>query len=208
MDTCKHHKYQDRREAILEEATKFFLEKGYAETSMSAIAAKVGGSKGTLWSHFPSKEALFAAVVERLTDNFHKIYVNLLNPQSDIEVTLNQYGQLLLKNIVKPDKVAVHKLAVSECWRFPEVGRIFYESGPKIAIHNLGLYLKSAMDKGQICQDDPEKTAGFFLHSLCAASIPSRLYNIPQPELLNNLEKDVSKIVSLFLKAYAPKKEK
>ena len=31
---------------------------------MSGIAAALGGSKGTLWNYFPSKEALFAAVVE------------------------------------------------------------------------------------------------------------------------------------------------
>jgi hypothetical protein len=42
-----------RREAILEVAERSFLEQGYAATTMSAIAAELGGSKGTLWSYLP-----------------------------------------------------------------------------------------------------------------------------------------------------------
>ena len=38
----------ERREAILKVARAAFLSDGYAATSMSAIAAKVGGSKATL----------------------------------------------------------------------------------------------------------------------------------------------------------------
>ena len=38
-----------------------FLAEGYAETSMSSVAAKVGGSKATLYNYFKSKEELFAA---------------------------------------------------------------------------------------------------------------------------------------------------
>ncbi|MFT8735962.1 MAG: TetR/AcrR family transcriptional regulator [Zymomonas mobilis] len=204
MNISKQQKCVDRREAILEEAKRFFLEKGYAETSMSAIAAKVGGSKGTLWSHFPSKEALFSAVIERLTGDFHKVYTDLLNPQAEIEVTLNQYGRHLCRNIIKPEKKTLLRLAVVESWRFPEVGKIFYDAGPKVAMQKLAIYFESAMEKNQLRKDDPQKAASFLLHALCAKSMPSRLYNIPQPDIEETLEEDVSRIVSLFLKAYAP----
>src|SRR5579863_10433780 len=50
-----------KRRAILEVAREVFLAQGYAATSMSEIAAKVGGSKGTLYNYFRSKEELFAA---------------------------------------------------------------------------------------------------------------------------------------------------
>ena len=53
-----------RRAQIISAAREHFFEHGYADTNMSAIAAKLGGSKGTLWSYFPSKEALFTAIVE------------------------------------------------------------------------------------------------------------------------------------------------
>ena len=40
------------------------MEHGYQGTSMSRIAAAVGGSKGTLYSYFQNKEELFAAYME------------------------------------------------------------------------------------------------------------------------------------------------
>ena len=54
---------EERREAILAIAKRVFLDQGYSGASMSAISAELGGSKGTLWSYFPSKEELFAARV-------------------------------------------------------------------------------------------------------------------------------------------------
>src|ERR1700748_881544 len=59
-----------RREAILDVATEVFLEVGYSCASMSAIAARVGGSKGTLYNYFKSKEELFEAFVRRSCDRF------------------------------------------------------------------------------------------------------------------------------------------
>ena len=52
-----------RRAEILTLATALFLEKGYAGTSMSALARACGIQKASLYHHFPSKEALFVACV-------------------------------------------------------------------------------------------------------------------------------------------------
>src|SRR4051812_22630064 len=54
-----------RREAILDVAQEVFLEEGFAAASMSTIAARLGGSKGTLYNYFKSKDDLFNAYVER-----------------------------------------------------------------------------------------------------------------------------------------------
>ena len=61
-----HNKRDQAREAIiLDVARDCFLAEGYAATSMSTIAARLGGSKGTLYNYFKNKEDLFAAVVQR-----------------------------------------------------------------------------------------------------------------------------------------------
>ena len=52
-----------RREAILNVAREVFFEQGYSAASMSTIAARLGGSKGTLYNYFKSKEELFEAQV-------------------------------------------------------------------------------------------------------------------------------------------------
>jgi AcrR family transcriptional regulator len=50
-----------KRDTIIEVARQVFFEEGYAAASMSTIAARLGGSKGTLYNYFKSKEELFEA---------------------------------------------------------------------------------------------------------------------------------------------------
>ncbi len=61
----KEHLRQARAELILDEAEKLFVEKGYRDTSIDEIAAHAGVAKGTLYQHFPGKEALIMALLER-----------------------------------------------------------------------------------------------------------------------------------------------
>ena len=73
-----------RRGAILDAAEKVFLEEGFAAASMSAIAARVGGSKGTLYNYFKSKEALFEAYVQRHCAWQQEAMFALLTPESSM----------------------------------------------------------------------------------------------------------------------------
>ena len=61
---------QALREHILDTAKLAFLEGGFERTSMDAIAARAETSKRSLYAHFPTKDALFLAVVERVRDLF------------------------------------------------------------------------------------------------------------------------------------------
>ena len=56
---------QARAELILDEAEKMLVEKGYHDTAIDEIAARAGVAKGTLYQHFPSKEALIQSLFER-----------------------------------------------------------------------------------------------------------------------------------------------
>src|SRR5262245_55550788 len=53
----------EKRAQIIAIARQHFFEHGYDNTTMSAIAAQLGGSKRTLWSYFSDKEELFTAMV-------------------------------------------------------------------------------------------------------------------------------------------------
>lgn len=55
---------EDRRRDMVAAALDAFFDKGFAAARMDDIAAAAGVSKGTLYLYFPSKEALFAALVE------------------------------------------------------------------------------------------------------------------------------------------------
>lgn len=63
--SLKEKQRQERERLIFQAAEDMFLERGYHETSIDEIAARVGIAKGTVYLHFPSKEDLIFALVER-----------------------------------------------------------------------------------------------------------------------------------------------
>lgn len=63
--SLKERQRQEREDLILRVAEEVLLEKGYYETSMDEIAARVGIAKGTLYLHFARKEDLVKALLER-----------------------------------------------------------------------------------------------------------------------------------------------
>src|SRR5690348_17748019 len=57
-----------KRSAIIDAAIEEFRAAGFEATSMDRIAARASVSKRTVYNHFPSKEALFAAILHQLWD--------------------------------------------------------------------------------------------------------------------------------------------
>ena len=57
-----------RRAAILQAAAAAFAERGFADTSMDDVAAAAGITRLIVYRHFPSKEALYVAVLEGVRD--------------------------------------------------------------------------------------------------------------------------------------------
>src|ERR1700756_1305734 len=80
-----------RREAILKIAQQVFLEEGYAAASMSTIAARVGGSKGTLYNYFRSKAELFVAVIQNLCEIQQNHMFDI--PDPDIRKFMTELGR-------------------------------------------------------------------------------------------------------------------
>lgn len=58
------------RERILREARTLFAERGFTTTSIRTIEERAGlvPGRGSLYRHFPSKEALLEAIVERIVE--------------------------------------------------------------------------------------------------------------------------------------------
>jgi AcrR family transcriptional regulator len=195
---------QSRHDAILEVAGPWFLEHGYDGTTMSAIAAALGGSKGTLWNHFPSKELLFSAVLERTTTEFRTQLSLTLNPSDDFEQALHKFCHTLLTKVTAPEAIALHRLIVGEVNRFPEIGSMFYERGPRLTQKMLADFLSGAMDRGLLRKDDP-LGAAYSLTGIC-------LYGCHQQMLLGVIDtappetitRDARRAVDVFLRAYAP----
>ena len=62
------HQLDEPRVGIVAEATRLFAERGYDGASMGDLAERVGLRKASLFHHFPSKDALYATVLEQLME--------------------------------------------------------------------------------------------------------------------------------------------
>lgn len=119
-----------KRAAIVEVATSSFFEQGYATTSMSAIAEELGCSKATLWSHFPSKEALFEAVIDAQVEVFSRDIDETLTSQTFTLASLRRASQRFLDSLLRQRSIELFRLVLSEGERFPEINEVFYQRGP------------------------------------------------------------------------------
>ncbi|GIU85153.1 MAG: hypothetical protein KatS3mg008_1928 [Acidimicrobiales bacterium] len=65
----------ERREQILRAAARAFGREGYAATSMEDVAAEAGVTKLIVYRHFDSKEALYRAVLERISGRLREEFL-------------------------------------------------------------------------------------------------------------------------------------
>lgn len=98
--SLKERQRQERRELILRAAEAEFMEKGYRDTLMDEIAARVGIAKGTVYLYFPSKQDLVLALIERefelFLETFEHISVSPLTARAKLEYIFLQACQEIL----------------------------------------------------------------------------------------------------------------
>lgn len=194
----------DRRESILDVSRDCFLAEGYAATSMSTIAAKLGGSKGTLYNYFKNKEDLFAAVIRRQCAEMQEALFDVGAVGDEPHARLTHFARNFLALLMSPDAMAIHRLVIGEGERFPELGRAFYESGPLVVMQRIGAYLQELMDRGQLRRADPIVAATQFKDLSVSGVYWFRLWGVIGELSPEQEETQVSRAVDTFLRAYAP----
>ncbi|HWU14545.1 MAG TPA: TetR/AcrR family transcriptional regulator [Caulobacter sp.] len=194
-----------RREAILDVASDVFLEEGYANASMSTIAARLGGSKGTLYNYFKNKEQLFAAYVVRhcawQRDAMFEIEAEL----GDIREALIKTGRIYLSIVLSDFSMANFRVIVAEAQRTPEIGQAFFEAGPRSGAKLLGATLQKAVDSGQLEIDDPVHAAQQFIGLCQNRLLKARLCNAMAAPTPEEIDREVLPAVRVFLAAYGAK---
>lgn len=80
---AKRLKASQRRTQILEAAARTFAEHGYEGTRMDDVAKEAAVAKGLIYKHFPSKDALFAALLDRQGELFARVLNNVLSEAPD-----------------------------------------------------------------------------------------------------------------------------
>lgn len=189
-----------KREAILSIALQVFLKEGYAAASMSTIAARLGGSKGTLYNYFRSKGDLFAAVIQNQTDLYQDQLFDVQD--QDLRSYLVELGRRFARLMIGEDVIALHRIVVAEAVRFPEIGQALYEAGPKRGRKRLEVYFCKAMEEGRMKPGDPERAAEQAIELCLAGLYRRRLWNVGPVPTEEEIEANVQAGVSTFMAAY------
>lgn len=195
---------ESRRDKILDVAEALFLEFGYAGTAMSNVVTELGGSKATLWSYFPSKSALFSAVVDRACLAFQLKLAIILNTDEDLEFTLQDFCNEYLRKITLPESLALYRLVTGEATRFPEIGTIFHDHAVRPTRQLLSDFISIRMEKGCLRKGDPPVAAQQLL-SLCMSGCHQLLLlSVIDRADSTLIECDAQRGVLGFLRAYSP----
>jgi AcrR family transcriptional regulator len=126
---------------ILAAAEELFLALGFRATSMDLVAQRAGVSKMTVYAHFPSKRALFAAIIDDLARQLARAIEAPALKDIPPEAALRLVGRQYLELVLKPSSLALHRLVVAEAARTPGLGALIYECGPAQVVRTLAEYL-------------------------------------------------------------------
>jgi AcrR family transcriptional regulator len=191
-----------RREAILDVAQQVFLEEGFAAASMSTIAARLGGSKGTLYNYFKSKDDLFNAYVERrCLWQQDEIFECL--PGEAPAAALQRVARSFLAHILNDTTLRNFRLIAAEAERSPEIGRSFYEKGPLQGTGRLAQLIADLEARGFLDVDgDPLTAAQHLLGLVQSPTFKGRLCNAIPPLTAGQIDAEAARGVKTFLKAF------
>jgi TetR/AcrR family transcriptional repressor of mexJK operon len=189
-----------KRLAILNGATRMFLAHGYRNVSMEKIAQAAPVSKATLYNHFDSKNALLAAVISNLCGSLLQTMTQATIESDDVEQNLTRIATSAVDLIYAEDALAIYRLVVAESPDFPELGQLFYQSGPQAALTQLEDYFRRLNETGCFNIADPVFAADAFfsmlkgdLHLRCLLTKTLR----PSADDKNRL---VSRVIAFYLR--------
>jgi AcrR family transcriptional regulator len=151
---------EDTRQLIIEAAAKEFQAKGYAATCISDVAQRAGVSTKTLYRLIPTKAALFKAVVADRIGGFilgiDERALGKLGLEPALERILSEFARLTLSE----ETIAINRLVIGECERFPEIATAFYEAAILRVSDAMANWLRRQCERGFIKLDDPQAAAG------------------------------------------------
>ncbi|WP_347904388.1 TetR/AcrR family transcriptional regulator [Pseudomonas purpurea] len=193
-----------KREAILDAAKRLFLSKGYASTSMDAVAAEAGVSKLTVYSHFNDKETLFsAAVMAKCEEQLPNLFFEL--PEGiPVQSVLLNIGRGFHQLINSDESVNLHRLIMALGSQDPKLSQIFFEAGPQRMLHGMERLLIKIDQIGALTIDKPLNAAEHFFCLLKGAGNFRLLYGCGEPPTGDAAEAHVQEVVGLFMRAYRP----
>jgi len=186
------------RERIMGAAFKAFMENGYAAASTLEIATRARVSKRDLYANFRDKRSMLVACIECRAAPM-RLAPELPIPRSRaiLASTLTAFGATVIREVCHPQVMAMHRLAIAEAERSPEVAQTLNTTrvGNRSALAEL---FAGAQKAGILGAGDPERMMEQFFALLWGDLLLGRLLGVaatPRPEEIDSRARDATAAV-------------
>lgn len=135
---------------ITEATLAIFLEQGIARTTMAQIAARAGVAKGTIYSYYPSKQALLRGVVLQALSQSTVYQPMCRNPQETVQAWLRRSLLPGMERIERSERGELARLILSEAKQHPELAQLYRELAFAPWLQHVQTMLELACAEGEL----------------------------------------------------------
>lgn len=127
-ESARRRRKEARPGEIVEAARAAFVANGFSDTRIDDIAARAGVSKGLVYVYFPSKEALFEAVVRSTVLPILDRAAVLIEADDSMAAATQLRVMLatIYREMVDTDRRRLLHMIIAESPRFPEMARFYH----------------------------------------------------------------------------------
>jgi TetR/AcrR family transcriptional regulator of autoinduction and epiphytic fitness len=147
-----------KREAIIQAAITEFRANGFEITSMDKIAATAGVSKRTVYNHFPSKEELFAEILNQLWARISEEQSVVYNRDQPLREQLRPMLQAKMQLMADENFLTLARVAIAATIHSPERAQNMVERMGERE-EGLTVWIRAAQADGRLKPVDPEFAA-------------------------------------------------
>jgi TetR/AcrR family transcriptional regulator, mexJK operon transcriptional repressor len=187
-----------RNHALLETALDHFLNKGFEQATIEAIAQQVNMTKRTVYARYADKVALFRAAVGRAIERY-TIPIERIEAcdAGDLEQTLIAIAWLRVEQVMTPNGLKLQRIINTESYRFPEIfTQSFAESGLPTVRFIADLLARETL-AGRLAVTEPRKAADVFMSMVVGG--PVRAIVLGRPLSRDHIDGRIRYAVRLFL---------
>jgi AcrR family transcriptional regulator len=156
----------DKATVVLAAARSVFLRHGFSAATTDMIQQAAGVSKATVYSHYPTKEALFIAVIDAECERFVASVRALTFQSTHLDDVLMALAQAYLEIVLSPSGLDLFRVVVADAPRFPELARNFYLAGPNTINEIVAAHLDEAAERDEmdLCEVGRDVAASLFVN--------------------------------------------
>lgn len=190
------------RQEKIEEAAYAVLEaKGYAGTSMLAIARAARASNETLYNWYGDKTGLFKALVVRNAEEVRTLLQEGLDSDASPLELLRALGPRLLALLVSPRAIQLNRAAAAD--PTGELGAVISERGRETVGPLIGAVMERARQAGALKFDDTGEAVGLYLNLLVGDLQIRRVIGREPPLGQNAIDRRAARAYERFLRLTA-----